>query len=580
MSKLIMRPLISTLILLTSGLLHAAEPLIDTSSPLKTIGTEFGLADGPSWDGNGSLYVPDVKGGKLFRYWPAQKKMTVVLKDAGRISATYFNNGRLFLSDNGNAGIARLDGKEKTNILSFDGETPKNAPRPNDLVVDHHGGIYVTLTREGQVAYISPAGQKSVAVKQCVSPNGIAIAPDEKTLYVAAYRPKEIWAYDIVETGKTARGRVLAAMDDGPALGADGMTVDRSGNVYCAGATDVWIWSPAGKLLHKIACPTRPINCAFGDGDMQSLYITGFGGLYRQRMNITGRSPNPPTTGELAPKNANRPSTVIPSKINASLDVEYARYGDRRLLMDIFRPTKPVTEPRRCIVVVHGGGWLKGDKTKFRALSLELAKRGYVTAALEYRLGGEAQFPAGIHDCNAAVRYLRANAKTLGIDPNNIGAVGGSAGGHLVGLMATGHDVAGLQGEGGNPGVSSKLQAAIVMAGPMEMITGSVADRSRNQPKVSNSNKWLGKTIDEAPDLYRLADAHVHISEGDSPILFMVGEHDKPERNAPSRKQLKSHGIFSDVNIYKDGKHGCWNRLPWFKEMSADMDAFFHKHLQ
>jgi alpha-beta hydrolase superfamily lysophospholipase len=158
--------------------------------------------------------------------------------------------------------------------------------------------------------------------------------------------------------------------------------------------------------------------------------------------------------------------------------------------------------------------------------------------------------------------------------------VGGSAGGHLVGLMATGHDVAGLQGDGGHRGVSSKLQAAIVMAGPMEMITGSVALRSRKQPKLSNSNIWLGKTIDEAPDLYRLADAHVHISEGDAPILFMVGEHDKPERNAPSRKKLKSLGIVSDVNIYKDAKHGCWNRLPWFEEMAADMDAFFREHLQ
>jgi hypothetical protein len=107
-----------------------------------------------------------------------------------------------------------------------------------------------------------------------------------------------------------------------------------------------------------------------------------------------------------------------------------------------------------------------------------------------------------------------------------------------------------------------------------------VADRYRNQPKVSNSNKWLGKTIDEALDLYRLADAHVHISEGDSPILFMVGEHVKPERNAASRKKLKAHGIFSDVNIYKNGKHGCWNRLPWFKTMADDMDAFFHEQLR
>ena len=74
------------------------------------------------------------------------------------------------------------------------------------------------------------------------------------------------------------------------------------------------------------------------------------------------------------------------------------------------------------MVVVHGGGWLNGDKTKFRALTLELARRGYVTMAAGYRLGHEAKFPAGIEDCNAAVRYLRANAARLGVDPDRIDA--------------------------------------------------------------------------------------------------------------------------------------------------------------
>ena len=118
------------------------------------------------------------------------------------------------------------------------------------------------------------------------------------------------------------------------------------------------------------------------------------------------------------------------------------------------------------------------------------------------------------------------------------------------------------------------------MAGPMEMITGSVAERSRKDPTRSNSNKWLGKTVDEAPELYRLADAHVHLSENDPPILFMVGEHDKPERNARSREKLKSLGIFSDIRIYKDGKHGCWNQLPWFDDMVDDMDTFFREQLR
>ena len=145
--------------------------------------------------------------------------------------------------------------------------------------------------------------------------------------------------------------------------------------------------------------------------------------------------------------------------------------------------------------------------------------------------------------------------------------------------MAAGWNVDGLQGDGGWGDQSSQLQAAIVMAGPMEMTTGSVAERSRNEPGKSNSNVWLRHTIDDAPDLYRLADAHANNSESTSPILFMVGEHDKPERNQPSRDKLSRFNIPTGVKVYRNGKHGCWNQQPWFNEMVADMDEYFARHL-
>jgi len=111
------------------------------------------------------------------------------------------------------------------------------------------------------------------------------------------------------------------------------------------------------------------------------------------------------------------------------------------------------------------------------------------------------------------------------------------------------------------------------------LITGSVAERSRTAGNRSNANNWLGKTIDEAPDLYRLSDAKVHIDAKDPPLLFMTGEHDNPDRNAPSRADLKAAGVATGVKIYKDGKHGCWNQLPWFDDMVEDMDAFFRRQL-
>ncbi len=554
----------------------AADSIVDTSSPLETIATDFGLADGPAWDGTGNLYFPDVKGGKLYRYTPRTGKVQIFINDAGRISASYFSHGKLFLSDNGASQISVLNGKNKTRIAGqpTDAKPPR---RPNDLVVDQQGGIYYTLTGQGEVIWISPEGKQKVAIKDIKTPNGLILSPDGKTLYVAAYVPKEIWAYTVTGKGTVKNGRLFAKMDSGPDKGADGMTVDRAGNVYCAGPSDIWIWNPEGKLLAKIKTPTRPINCAFGDQDMRSLYITGFGGLYRQRMNAYGCVPE--LSISETNKNSKRPSTSVPKTVTPHLNVVYGQAGHRKLLADIFVPNTG-KGPYPAIGVVHGGGWLNGDKSKFRALAIALCQRGYVTMAVGYRLGFEAKFPAGIQDCNAAVRFLRGEAKQYHVDPQQIGAVGGSAGGHLVGLMAAAANVEKLQGDAGHQDQSSQLQAAIVMAGPMQMASGSVAERPRKNPQKSNSNKWLGKTIDEDPEMYLLSDAYLHLNKQTPPLLFMMGEYDHPERNALSREKLKSLGVTTEVKVYPKGKHGCWNQRPWFNDMVKDMDLFFQKHLK
>ncbi|MDP6442825.1 MAG: alpha/beta hydrolase fold domain-containing protein [Pirellulaceae bacterium] len=279
------------------------------------------------------------------------------------------------------------------------------------------------------------------------------------------------------------------------------------------------------------------------------------------------------------PVKAKRVVAALPEDVEQHLDLIYATYGDRAMKLDLFR-LKELKTPAPCVVVVHGGGWLKGDKTKFHALAQQLAARGFVTAAVGYRLGGEAKFPAAIHDCNASVRWLRANASKYGVDPRRIGAVGGSAGGHLVGLMAAAPHLAQLRGSGGSADHSSRLQAAAVMAGPLELSTGPVAEKSRQDPQNSNANKWFGKTIDQAPALYKLASPFSHLDSKTPPMFFVVGEYDNPSRNRATRERLRDVGVAASIQTYAYGKHGCWNQHPWFDVIVDDLDAFFSRELK
>ena len=182
---------------------------------------------------------------------------------------------------------------------------------------------------------------------------------------------------------------------------------------------------------------TKPVR----NGEM-SRKLRGMAILFQQEMLADARPP-----GVVTKPTANG-KTVIPrlmsESLNASLGVTYARYGDRTLEMDIYRP-KDAWGKLPAVVCIHGGGWAKGSRESHGAMAQALASRGYVAATISYRLSGEAKFPAQIHDCKAAVRFLRAHADEYGIDAGHIGAIGLSAGGHLTALLATSGGVADLE---------------------------------------------------------------------------------------------------------------------------------------
>jgi acetyl esterase/lipase len=273
--------------------------------------------------------------------------------------------------------------------------------------------------------------------------------------------------------------------------------------------------------------------------------------------------------------------TVIPQatldQLEETLDVTFAKYGNRTLQMDIYRP-KNSPEKLPAIVCIHGGGWGKGAKIHHRNIAQALAAEGYVTASIDYRLSGEAKFPAHIHDCKAAVRFLRANATEFGVDADHIGAIGHSAGGHLAALLATSAGVAELDGDGGNAEFSSAIQAVVPMGGQTDFMS------ERNREKSANAAIWqefLGGSQDEVPETYRLASPLAHLDKNDPPVWLITGEKDDPSTRADSlRQKMDKLGIENGLTILKDAPHPFTVTQVWFDQMMESAVPFFNRTLK
>src|SRR5437868_3289993 len=154
-------------------------------------------------------------------------------------------------------------------------------------------------------------------------------------------------------------------------------------------------------------------------------------------------------------------------------DVTYCTAGGVDLQMDIYAPARLAGARAPAVMFVHGGAWSGGDKASGEGAPeiAELVDRGYVVASISYRLAPRYVFPAQIEDVKCAVRYLRANASSLHIDPKRIGAWGASAGAQLVSLLGTTDESAGFEGDGGYLNESSRVQAVVDMYGRADLST-------------------------------------------------------------------------------------------------------------
>ncbi|MBI1355214.1 MAG: alpha/beta hydrolase fold domain-containing protein [Acidobacteria bacterium] len=252
----------------------------------------------------------------------------------------------------------------------------------------------------------------------------------------------------------------------------------------------------------------------------------------------------------------------LPAGVRLEPDLVYASTPQKELRLDLYRPEQPPAERLPLVVWIHGGGWRNGSKEQAR-LAVPLVPQGYVVASINYRLSGDATFPAQIHDCKGALRWLRAHADEYGIDPRRVGVWGSSAGGHLVALLGTSGGVRELEGDvGGNLRFSSAVQAVCDFYGPtdlLQMDAHSISKRIVHDAPQSPESLLIGGPIQDHPDKVARLNPISYVTPDDPPFLIVHGDKDPLvpfHQSELLEAALEKAGV--PVSLYKvvGGEHG------------------------
>lgn len=301
----------------------ALDAIIAPNTKLETLKEDyFAFTEGPLWwpeAGGGYLLFSDLPANKIYK-WDPKGGLSVFLDPSGftgkefPVTGAFFNGrfyvhligsnglardpeGRLVMCTHGDRSLVRIEKDGKTRTVLADKYDGKRLSGPNDLTIKKDGTIYFTdrgsHLRGGQKSPDRELpfnaimrwkdGTVDVMDQEDQGVNGVALAPDEKTLY--AISTGQIFRYDVLPDGKLANHQQFIDMRNDKTPGnPDGMKVDRNGNVVSVGPGGVWFISPQGKLLGKVILPIPGANLAFGDADGRGLYITARTSLYHIRL--------------------------------------------------------------------------------------------------------------------------------------------------------------------------------------------------------------------------------------------------------------------------------------------------------
>ena len=251
------------------------------------------------------------------------------------------------------------------------------------------------------------------------------------------------------------------------------------------------------------------------------------------------------------------------SKVAVESNVVFGKGGDMELKLDIYRPPAGVTQRQMATIHFHGGGFTGGNKESLAERVKPFAARGYVAIAAQYRLAGQAGYPALVHDAKAAIRWVRANAKTLGIDPQRIAVVGYSAGGYHALFTAGTGDRPEFEGNGGNAGVSTKVAVCLAY-----------------YPATNVPGNMLPAGSDDAAK--KAANSTTYIATGFPPTVVFHGMKDVTIPIESSKRlvqQFQDAGVPVEFHAFEGVPH-AFDSNPEFAVLSAQLaDFFIDRHI-
>jgi gluconolactonase len=303
----------------------ALDAIVEPGTRIEQIAEGFQFTEGPVWLPEGALLFSDPNANRIYR-WSPRTGLRVERENSGYAGADIAEysqpgsnglavspDGRLTIDQHGNRRVVRVEADGTLTVVAdrFDG---KRLNSPNDLVYKSDGSLYFSDPPFGlPKAFDDPRrelpfsgvfradhGRVQLLTTDLKGPNGLAFSPDERYLYVDDWdeRAKIVKRYDVRADGTLTNGIVFFDMTGAPGEEAlDGMKIDGRGDLFVSGPGGVWIISPEGKHLGTIAGPELPANMAWGDADGRTLYLTARTGLYRIRLNVSGRAAAGAATG-------------------------------------------------------------------------------------------------------------------------------------------------------------------------------------------------------------------------------------------------------------------------------------------